>query len=204
MNQQVNLYHPMFRRTRPVFSASALLQALAVTLVGLGLLYGYPAWQVHILEGEVAGLERQREATVASIADLDTSLPRREKSKLLASEVERLARQVGQRQALLELFTERVTGRSYGLSDYLEGLARQRVDGLWLTGLSVTSGGDALEISGTATSPELVPMLVRRLSDESAFDGASFSYLTLDRQPGDERPEDGPLIDFTLRTWSPE
>jgi Tfp pilus assembly protein PilN len=199
MKQQINLYQPMFRRIRPVFAARSMLRGLAFAILGLGSLYAYAAWQVHALQGEVDGLAGQRTVAVEQLTRLEQTVPQRERSRLLASEVERLEEEVERRRELIDVLAERVTGEAYGFSSHLAGLARQRVEGLWLTRLAIRDSGESLELGGSALRPELVPTLVQRLADEPVFEGATFRYLTLDRSD-DERAR----IDFRLRTWSPE
>ena len=45
VKQQVNLYQPIFRHRRPLFSALALLQVVGMIALGLGAVYGYSAWR---------------------------------------------------------------------------------------------------------------------------------------------------------------
>ena len=43
--QQVNLYQPIFRKQKKVFSARALVQAVVLVAVALGGIFGYSRWQ---------------------------------------------------------------------------------------------------------------------------------------------------------------
>ncbi len=199
MKQQIDLYHPTLRRRRAVFSARSMARGLGFACLGLMAIYAYPAWQVTRLEAHTEALETQREAALERLVQLEELVPRREPSRLLASEVERLAGEVARRGELLETFRQRIDGERAGFSEHLAGLARQRVEGLWLTDLAVRDSGSSLEIGGSALRPELVPILVQRLAGEPVFEGASFGHLILEREV-----EEGTRIDFRLRTRSPD
>ena len=56
MNQQINLYHPIFRRQEKKFSARAMLQASGLLLAGTVIMYAFPSWQGGALRIVVPGL----------------------------------------------------------------------------------------------------------------------------------------------------
>jgi len=196
--QQINLYQPIFRKQRRVFSARAMLTSLLVGLLGLAAIYGYGAWQLGGLEAEVARLVGERERAAARLVTLGRDLPARRPSQVLASEIDRLERRLAGRRALVAMLSGQIEA-GHRFSALLAGLARQRVEGLWLTGLRVAASGSELEIEGSATAPELVPRLVAGLAREPEFRGRRFRTLTI------ERPEEAPeRIDFVLRTAAGE
>jgi len=200
VKQEINLYQPILRKRKKVFSARALLQASAAVAVGLLSFYGYGLWQVQSLQGELAGLEGQRDVASRRLAQLSAELrPNEKKSRLLEDEVERLSRELEVRHKVRALLTSGAYGNQGGFSEYLAGLARQRVDGLWLTGVEISEGRKDVGISGSALSPELLPMFVQRLAEESAFAGTRFETVRM------VRPEaDVSRVDFELRTSTGE
>lgn len=195
MRQQVNLYQPIFRRQTPLFSARTMLQSLLLMVAVLGGIYGYASHEVHMLATHVQGLERQRGDAETRLLALESSLPKREPSRLLASEVEKATGDIAERVALVAMLSSPGDASGHGFSTHLEGLARQNVEGLWLTGLRLRRAGRDIVIRGTALDAALVPVLVQRLSDEPAFAGMRFAALTIDRS--DATPEQ---VDFELRT----
>ncbi len=195
MRQEINLYQPILRRTRPLFCARSLAWTLAITLVTLGALYAYARHEVDTLAAAVQGLERQRDAAREQLLALEKTLPKREPSRLLASEVQRLHDNVASRAALVSMLASPDDASGDGFSAHLEALARQRVDGLWLTGLRLRRAGRDLVIRGSALDAALVPVLVQRLGGEPAFAGKRFAALTIDRSS--DAPE---RVDFELRT----
>jgi hypothetical protein len=71
--QQVNLYQPIFRRQRQIFSAVTMLQSAAVVVVARLTIYFYGIWQVGLLEAQVLELEGRERAYSARLARLDPS-----------------------------------------------------------------------------------------------------------------------------------
>ena len=67
MTQQINLYQPIFRKQRKVFSAVTIAQAAGLFVVGLLLIYGYGRWQVAALGADIAALELQRNAAMLQL-----------------------------------------------------------------------------------------------------------------------------------------
>lgn len=189
MKQQVNLYQPILRRERKVFGAQAMLMSVLVAVAGLALLSGVLAWRLDLRQTDVVALERQAEALRARVARLEQQYPVPRKDPTLVAAVERLQKEVAGKRRFLEHFTELETGA--GLAPYLAALARQPVEGLWLTGLSV--GPEGVDLHGGATDPALVPRLIERLGQEPVFIGREFRGLQLRRRA------EG-VVEFELRS----
>ncbi|QKT03306.1 PilN domain-containing protein [Ectothiorhodospiraceae bacterium 2226] len=194
--QQINLYQPVLRKQRKLLSAATLVQGTALVLVGLLAIYGYGLWQVRALEQQVAHAAQQQGERARQLQALAALAPARGEDTLARSVEAAQADTAGMRRLLEVLSGTTREGRGFG--DHLEGLARQRVDGLWITAVRVRQGGAALEVRGSAVRPELVPRLVQRLGREAAFRGMEFEVFSLQRAP------DGGHVDFVLRTHAGE
>ena len=72
--QQVNLYQPIFRKQRQVFSAPTLAQAAALIVVALLGLYGFGRFKLTGLEVELGQLEAREKALTAQLASIDPSI----------------------------------------------------------------------------------------------------------------------------------
>ncbi len=195
MNQQVNLFQPMLRRERQSFSPRAMLQSLGLALAGMLAISGYQYWQTRQLAHTVGLLEQQRQTAAHTLASAQAKLPAPQPSARLADEITRLTRAIGEREELVKVLSDRLDISQNGLARFLEGLARQRVDGLWLTGVSVADGGRDIVIKGQALQPQLIPVLVQRLADEASFEGVKFRELRMHRPDGNAG-----RIEFELRT----
>ena len=71
--QQINLYQPIFRRQRHIFSAVTMMQSIAAVVVALMTIWLYGLWQVRGLENQALELEGREKAYSAQLARLDPS-----------------------------------------------------------------------------------------------------------------------------------
>jgi len=194
LNQQINLYQPIFRREKKIFSSAAMLQLGLVVLLGLMAIYGNAYMKIQPVSSQLSNLQAQRDRMRAQN---ETLLARRVKTKseLLEQQVARLAIELEERRAVAAALASGTFGDTSGFGDYLEALARQHVEGTWITALSIGKGGASVDIAGNALFPDLVPVYIQRLSREPVFSGTSFNVLKLAR-----RADDGTPVGFRLRT----
>ena len=59
MSQQINLYSPLFRKQKKVFSAVAIAQAMGLVVVFIAVFYFYVAGQTSLLEIRAVDSGRQ-------------------------------------------------------------------------------------------------------------------------------------------------
>lgn len=206
MSQQINLYNPILLKQEKIFSSATMAQSLAILLLGLLAFYGYARYQVASLQTETERSAKRLKNTQARVARLSQQFSPPLKSAELESRIKHAeaelktlaqAQQAMQQSGLLD---------SKGFSPYFRALARQILDGLWLTQFSVTSG--EMRISGRALKPELVPEYIRRLGSEPAMHGRRFSMLEMRQPEVAEVPESKPskpasvprYIEFTLQS----
>jgi hypothetical protein len=72
-------------------------------------------------------------------------------------------------------------GASEGYAEYFRALARQHVNGLWLTGVSITGAGSDIEVQGRAMQAPQIPAYIARLTSEPVMRGKTFSSLLIAR-----------------------
>ena len=211
MNQQVNLYHPIFRREEKKFSAATMLQAGLLVLAGIVLLYGYAWWRTVALRTELKNIDVQHAAAVARLNDVSKKLPMRHGDVRLEQEVRDLERRIQAVQMIRSYAKRDLFKGSAGYSGYLMAMARQSSGGLWLTGLTISGAGEQLVLAGRSTSPELVPGYLQRLAGEKSLAGMQFEVFQMtrpERKPAN--PEKNteavlePYVEFIVRTSAPE
>ncbi len=201
MNQQVNLYHPVFRRQEKKFSAKAMLQAGVVVLVGIALLYAYSWWRVAELRVQARDIDQQQAAAVKRLADISSKFPPRVPDPVLAAEVQRLQQRVAASAHASEILKHNTFGSTGGYSGYLIALARQHVPGLWLTGFSISGAGEIVTLEGRSTLPDLVPRYLQKLSTETVLAGTDFQVFRLDRPERDSKKGGlEPYFEFVIKT----
>jgi hypothetical protein len=183
MSQQINLYNAAFKPKRELLTAQSLAISTLVLLVLVG---GTATWARLDAKGRA---EEQAAAQIAQKAAQDkleaarTAAGMRKPSAALQAEI-------AEKKALLTMRDEVLAALQDGMGDpakggagfseYLRGLGRQSVSGLWLTGFAVSAGGTDMSLRGRALDKSLLPDYVRRLNAEKAFAGKSFAGLRMD------------------------
>lgn len=180
MYQQINLYQPIFRKQRQIFSAVTLLQGLAIVAAALGGVYAYGLGQVANLEAEVVQLEGRERALTTQLARIDPTLGQDRRAEV-AAELERLNATLLDQQRLVEVLREQPLGTTQGFSEHLAALGRQRTPELWLTRFAINGTTGAIEIAGRSTRPELVPEYLQRLGHEPVLAGQRFDRFEIAR-----------------------
>lgn len=178
--QQVNLYQPIFRRQRQIFSAGALLQGLGIFAAALVGVYAYGLAQVTGLEAEVAKLEGRERALTTQLARIDPRLGEGRRAEM-AEELRRLDETAVAQQRLVEVLRKEPLGSAQGFSEHLAALGRQRTPELWLTRFAINGATGAIELAGRSTRPELVPEYLQRLGSEPALAGKRFDRFEIAR-----------------------
>jgi len=211
VNQQVNLYHPIFRREEKKFSAATMLQSGLLVLIGIALMYGYSFWRIHALRADLKDIEFQHTAALTRLTEVSKKLPMRHGDVRLEQEVRDLERRIQVVQQIRTYAKRDLFKGSAGYSGYLVAMARQSIGGLWLTGLTINGAGEQLVLSGRTNSPELVPGYLQRLAGEKSLAGMQFEVFQMtrpERKPANaEKNTEAvlePYVEFVVRTSTPE
>lgn len=206
MSQQVNLYHPIFRKEEKKFSAATMLQAGIIVLTGVALMYGYAAWRTHALRMQQQDIHAQYVAALARLSEVSAKLPMRHAGARLEQDVRDLERRVEAIQAIRMVARRDLFKGNAGYSDMLLALARQSTAGLWITGLTIRGAGDSVVLAGRTQSAELVPGYLQRLANERTLAGQQFEIFQMVRPvriPADEVKQTDavlqPYIEFEVR-----
>lgn len=186
-SQQINLYQEMFREQQLPVSVRQVGQAILGLIVLLALVSGFMQWQQQGLDDELAAREQRKSALEKQVAALREKLEARQGDQQLQQAVEALNNELAVKQQILQALSGKRFGNTDGFVEHLTGLARQRIDGLWLTDLALRQGGTRLDMQGRSLEPEYVPNYLQKLSAEAIFAGTEFDNLTISRnadQPG--------------------
>jgi len=188
-SQQINLYQPVFRKQQVQFSANSLLLVLLVMLLCLAGVTTFSWWQganLTVTHTSISGMVSQLESQVA---DLSKNIGKPRINRMLEAELNTLQKNQRDGFRLLGILRAQKTGSKEGFSPFFEGLARQVQKGIWLTSISIQSGGQELLLDGKTQEPALVPELLQRLKAESIFDGQTFQVMALKQQDKEEGQE---------------
>ncbi len=203
MSQQINLYNPIFLKQKKIFSSQTMTQALGLLALGLLAFYGYARYQVANLQTEADSSAKRLAMAQTRTEHMAQELGPRKKSANLEADIQQAEVELRALQAVQGALKQGGLASTNGFSPYLKAFARQAVEGLWLTGFSVS--GSEMAISGRTLKPELVPEYIRRLGEEPVMQGRKFAMLEM-RQPEAPPAKDGKAavapryIEFTLQS----
>ena len=207
MSQQINLFNPVFLQQKKIFSARTMGAALLVLIVGVAALQVYGKMRVQALQKQAdAGAAQlaQKQARLTSVA---AEFGPRQKSAAVEAE---LAEGEGQLAALRDISSvlERgELGNTQGYAEYFRALARQHVDGLWLTGVNIAGAGVDIAVRGRALDPQRVPGYLNRLTTEPVMRGKAFGSLSISQGAAGTRLDEAgkpvaataPYVEFSLQ-----
>ncbi len=191
MYQQINMYQPVFRRQRKIFSAATLLMILVMATVLLLSVYLHARWTLHGLQRTSADLTlnyRQLDARLVVLEADDASAAIAAAGNGIAT----LQEQISERTALLERIDRLAIDTAAGFGEIFETLARQDVPGLWLTAVELDQDGNT-EIRGATLDPKLVPRYLQLMTQEPRLALLNNGTVSLTRPEPDQAE-----IDFRL------
>lgn len=195
INQQVNLFQPIFRKERKLLSFRALIQACSAVLVVLIIMYAWSVQQTQQLEADLIQLKKQQTHFSRQLTEVSARLAGIKTDTAPQLTLASLEQELSARQKVIVALTRVKDSYTHGISNYLDSFSRQTPDGVWLTGFTVQAGGEGLVIRGSALKAALVPTFLQKLSDESTLKGTSFGLLKIQRKEPDTH-----FVDFTVYT----
>lgn len=179
MSQQINLFNPAFEKQKQVLAAATMAQGLLLILVmGAGLAW-YGARQVAVLESAAVQSKAQLAVREARRTRVLADYPARAKDPAIG---EALAKAEADRSALLaaqKTLQGSDLGNTHGYSAYFRAFANRKVDGLWLTGASITGAGGQIGLQGRALQPAQVPAYITALGRDPVLRGKTFARLDI-------------------------
>ena len=197
MKQQINLYQPMFRKQKIVFSAMTMLQVGIFFLLVFSSLYAYQKIQIKPYQQQLTNIDKELVQLGNQVTALESTQKSRSKSKLLENEIVKLSKDLEQRERISNVLSSRTFGNSSGFSSYLEAFARGHVTGTWLTDINISHGGASLGLKGKTLSSVLVPVYIQKLAAEESLQGSYFNVMELARI---EKEEGESELSFNIST----
>ena len=190
MTQNINLYDPSLRLRRDWLAFDTVAGALVVAALLVGVAAVAARWSLARIEPIAAASAAELQARQTAMQALATQNASARPDAAVQAEIVRAQRLLQQRRAALQNLDGGSAGAAEGgFSGRLEALARQSVEGLWLTGLSLRQ--DDVLLRGRATNPALIPVYVQRLEQEPTLQGRAFKALDVSRPL--ETPADRPV-----------
>ena len=194
-HQQIDLRPPVVAppstMSLPFEMIAPLCGGIMVVLFGL---YVLALQNNAALETQVEGARSRVAAMTNHNASLEDQIKRAEQAQYGIDPLvqEKASRDASARR--LRALESLGGGRREGFSRYFEGFAKRPVKDLWIERIEVHDGGASLSIKGKTFEAARVPQLLRKLSNESSFEGKSFSIFEL------QSNEDENALSFALES----
>jgi hypothetical protein len=182
VSQQINLFNPVFLQQKKIFSARTMAAALAVLLVGVSAIHLYGTTRVAAMQAQADAGAAQLKKTEARLAAVKAEFAPRRKNPAFEAELAEAERQLAALQHVSGVLERRELGNTQGYAEYFRALARQHVEGLWLTGVSIgnsVGGSGEIGVRGRALDPGLVPGYLNRLTREPVLQGKAFGSMQI-------------------------
>lgn len=192
--QQINLYQAILRQPQEILSIRHVGRLLLGMLILLGMVNAVQIWLGYRGTNTLVGLREEQQMIIAAVQALNQEITARNDTGKIAAQLAELDKELHNKQQVFQLLSGKHFGNVDGFATQFSGLARQRIEGLWLTELYIHEGGGKLNIRGTTMQPELLPRYLQRLSKEPIFNGVEFKTFVM------QRDKDHSQVNFDLRS----
>lgn len=195
MSRQINLYSPAFRPPAKKFSAVWTVSAVVAIASGM---FAYYAWETQ----QLRDLRASRTAAAAQLKQVREQLAavgrttQKPKNKALEDQVARSENLLKSRQELFARLQSGEIGNRDGYAKFLTALARQHMEGIWLTGIEISGPGSDFVLEGRTVRADLLSGFIKMLRNEDALRGKPIGTLSLREREiesrGEPKPQAGP------------
>jgi hypothetical protein len=207
MSQQINLFNPVFLQKKKVFTAAAMAAALGVLALGLTAMGVAARVRVASLQVQADQGAAQLEKARKRLASVGAEFAPRKADPRLAEELAQAQDELLGLKEVAGVIERGELGDTRGYAEYFRALARQSVDGLWLTGVSIAGAGLDLGVRGRALDAALVPGYLGRLRNERVMQGKPVGSLQIGEaaalkvvKDGKEASAAAPYVEFSLQS----
>jgi len=190
--QQINLYQEGLKKQKLLISFNNSLIAASCLILFTIIIQSHAQYTIYSSQQKIESLESTLANKTKELEKYKASLPTAKKDLSLNTKLSQLEKKLIHKQNILDTLSGRKLGNTEGFSAYFEALAKQTIDGLWLTKLHFLEGGTQLDIQGRTNTPSLVPKYLLSLSTESIFNGTEFNSFILNKGANQS------ILDFKL------
>ena len=180
--QQVNLYQDELKKQKLNYSAVMLAQLSVILIVVFSLFAGLRYFQLQQHQTSLVEQQQKQKMVMANLQKIQAELSLRKKDAALTKRLVERTKELANKQKVLGILSQDEFGNTTGFIEHISGLARQRIDGLWLTQIRIAGGGTDVTLQGSTSKSSLLPKYLQRLSAEKVFIGTEFESLVMERQ----------------------
>lgn len=188
--QRINLYTDEFHPQRQWLSPQRCLQLWGAVL-GVGLLIAsVQGWSSHRLSADAKVLQTQVSDEQRNFESDQAQLAQRKQSPELSVELEHSNAEEAAKTELLEALKAGALSGKQGYTRIFTGLARNTMEGLWLTDIEIAA--DDVNLKGVTRKADFVPAYIDKIVSDSDFGPREYRSLKL-------QTDDKGLLTFELR-----
>ena len=177
MSQQINLFDPSLRTRRAPLDAATMVIAFVVLVAALLGYQQYAKRQLIVVQAQAESANAQLKQLQARLTQLGATKPRAP-NKALQEEIARAETTVRNWQQLVDRLKGTGIGNTQGHARFLEALAKQHAEGVWLTSIAVSEAGE-FALQGRMVRPELLGGYIELLNREEALRGRAIGQLNI-------------------------
>lgn len=187
LRQHINFYTELDRKQEPLLSARQIAFALLAFLVLMALPYASVYFSYTKIDRELAVLKQEHGQIKKQLDAANKTRDDLLKDTRYKVQIDKAQRELNFKQRVLSKVS-RPENRSFnGFAQYLLGLARQHIQGMWLTVISLQESGRVVSMQGRALEPELIPQYIQGLRAEDVFAGKQFRDFSVEQVSGEEQ-----------------
>jgi Tfp pilus assembly protein PilN len=179
MTRQINLLNPALIHKRDFLNPNTIVMLFGVLFVGL---IAYTVYERNAL----SALQIKRTEAANALASTQSRLTEVMARKTVSNDKTAILNQIKQleeketmQKAMINAIAQTSDTKKPSYAALLRAFAKQSIDGLWITGLSINQDAEQLRISGRTLNADLVPKYIAKLRAEPALKGKTFSELTM-------------------------
>ena len=209
MSQQINLYEERLRPRHDLATTTNLGIAALALLVLMAALAVVAQTDANRKSQAAALIDKRVADRQASLTALSTNVAQGRVSPELSSELEIAKSMLAARKEVMSVLNSDKLGNTVGFSALMAGFARQAQNDVWLTGFSISAGGEEIEIRGRLLDSARLPAYVQFLRNEPVFQGRRFAALEMRGVDPDDGKAQSPsestrplprFVEFVLRS----
>jgi hypothetical protein len=191
--QQINLYTQDLRPKHIILPLAHIVVVVAVVLLIQIVFTVYYQSEVAAIEARLPSKQTNVDQLQRQTVEMEVKLSTMRKDPSLLALNKKLTERLVSRKQLISMLDSLSVANQYPFSNLMVGLARHRVDALWLTQIQFANGGQKLGLKGKTLQAESVPHYVQMLRGETLFLGRAFDLFQLTSDENIEK-----LLHFTL------
>ncbi|HIJ83095.1 MAG: hypothetical protein HW380_866 [Magnetococcales bacterium] len=190
--QSVNFFD---KSLLPKMDVASARQIAAVSL-GMFLLAmvasGYLLWQQARMSKQMAAEKHRLGQIEIKVNQLIKQYPPQETDTALEKRIGQIEGSIMMKRLIVQILEGGYDfGNTHGFSEYFRELAREKLDGIWITRMRILNGGERFGLYGKSVNPQAVPIMVNQFQNSTQLSGHTYSQIKMEKNG---------VVEFSLLT----